>query len=167
MKNKLFTFFSLVILGFCFCFIQANAAILSESDLIQKTQQVQSLCDYDFISLINKSEMIGYRMESFQLATSQYQNTVRVTADKLRSLQSQINIIRMSSDFSDGDKQMQYNNVYQEADAALYNLNTKTIEYLTEQRRVMPFITYKRFVNKFQDLYNSLNLTNSSINFEQ
>ncbi len=161
-KNRVIKFL-LCCLVFLFSAIYVQAAIISESNIYTKIQSLQKLAGQDYISLINKSEMIGNRLDSFNLASSQYKNTVYLALEKLNNIPSQIDVIKNSSDFSDSDKQIQINSLMQEADSVLYDLDAQTMNYLFSLKYYMPSITYKRYVKKFQEFYNSLNLTGASI----
>ncbi len=147
-----------------FCFmLNVHAAVTSDSNIYQKINSVKTLSQYDYISLINKTEMIGYRLDAFNIATSQYKNTLMLTLEKLNNIPYQIRVIRSSSDISDSDKKIQINNLYNDADAALYNLDSQTMNYLFSVRNCMPTLTYKKYLKKFQELYNSQKLTNANI----
>ncbi|MCD7740072.1 MAG: hypothetical protein LUH11_01830 [Candidatus Gastranaerophilales bacterium] len=143
--------------------LNVQAAITSDANIYQKINSLQTLSQYDFISLINKTEMIGNRLDAFNITTSQYKNTIIQTLERLNNIPSQVTAIKSSSDISDSDKQVQINNLYNNADTDLYNLDSQTMNYLYSLRNCMPTITYKKFLNKFLDLYNSQNLTNSVI----
>lgn len=150
----------LLLLG---CFLQAEAAIMSEYDISFKKGQLQELAQYDYISFINKNELIGYRLDGFNMATSQYKNAVMITLERLNKNLAQIEIINNSTDFSDSDKQVQLNNIYQDSDAALYDLDSKSINYVFSLKNTMPSITFNRFAKRFIEFYNSFQLTNSQL----
>ncbi len=163
MKNKL----AYLLVFLCFCIfgniMQANAYVSSEYDIQQKVQQVRALSKFDFLSLVNKNELIGFRLDNFKMTSQYYSNNVALSADNLSNILNQINLVKNSSDYSDTEKNMQLNKLYQDANNALYDIDTKTISYLIEVRRGMPSITYQRYLKKFQDYYNSLGLTESTI----
>ncbi|HIS88135.1 TPA: hypothetical protein IAA87_01740, partial [Candidatus Avigastranaerophilus faecigallinarum] len=68
-----------------------------------------------------------------------------------------------SSDFSDSDKAIQINKLYQDADAALYNFDSQTLNYLFSLRSIMPSISYQRYTKKFQEFYNGIGLTDNKL----
>ncbi len=162
MKNRILSFLLTSVL-FLALAMNANAALTTESNINTKLSSLNSIAQYNCISLVNKSELIGYRLQNFNFATSQYQNTARLAAEKVNNIINQISIIRESSDFSDSDKEIQVNNMLQEADTALYDLDARTIDYLYSLRTNMPTITYRKYVKKFLEFYNSKNITNAQI----
>lgn len=162
LKTKVLKFLLLFVAFFAFV-LNANAMISSESDMYRKLGQLKTIAQFDYLSLVNKNELIGYRLESFNMASSQYKNSANLVVENFNNILSQINTIRNSSDFSDSDKQMQISKLYQEADTILYNLDSQTINYLFSLRSFMPPITYQRYLKKFQAFYNELQLTNNEI----
>ena len=113
--------------------------------------------------MVNKNELIGEIRSSFDMSTMQYKNNAGITAESLRNILRQIDIVKNSADFSDSDKNLQISKLYQDADSALYDLDSKTINYLMEVQRIMPTITYQRYVKKFLEQYNQMNLTGSQL----
>lgn len=165
MKSK-FLKVLFLLLAFFFCHLNASAVISSEADMMRKINQLKTLSQYDYLSLVNKNELIGYRLDSFNMASSQYKNSTKLVIDNFNSILFQIDTVRNSSDFSDSDKQIQINKLYQDADSALYNLDSQTINYLFSLRTFMPPITYQRYVKKFQSFYNEFQLTNNEISIK-
>ena len=78
----------------------------------------------------------------------------------------QINSINQSSEFSDSDKSMQIARIYQEATTDLYNMDTQTINFMIGLNQFMPTITYSRFVKKYQEFYNGLDITNTDLSVD-
>lgn len=144
-------------------FCKADAYIASEYDIQRKVEQLQQLSEFDFLSLINKNELIGYRLDSFNMSCMFYSNSVRVVAENLNNILKQIELVKNSSDYSDTEKNMQISKLYQNADTALFELDSKTMSYLMDIRMGMPTITYDRYVKKFREYYNSLDLTGATI----
>ncbi len=165
MKSKVLKVLFLLF-AFLSCHLTASAVISSESDMMRKINQLKTISQYDYISLVNKNELIGYRLDSFNMASSQYKNSTKLVIDNFNSILFQIDTVRNSSDFSDSDKQIQINKLYQDADSALYNLDSQTINYLFSLRDFMPPITYQRYVKKFQSFYNEFQLTNNEISIK-
>ncbi len=158
MKKILSLLFTLSLLFFSTVTV-ANAKIDSQRDLKIAADKVNKLADYNLGSLVYKSELIGYRLENFNMRSMEYQRSAQFHADNLNSLSRKIDVVRNSIDFSDTEKEMQAKQIFQEADAALSDLNSKTISYLIGLRDLMPTITYQRYVKRFLDYYNDLNLT--------
>ena len=163
MKKKLLNIFTALCLSLFLISSAVNAAITSEADVTYKLNQVQSIVNYDFNSMVNKNELIGEIRSSFGMSTMQYKNNAGITAESLRNILRQIDIVKNSADFSDSDKNLQISKLYQDADSALYDLDSKTINYLMEVQRIMPTITYQRYVKKFLEQYNQMNLTGSQL----
>lgn len=164
MKKKLLLIFTLILTAIFGCCLQSKAYIGSEQDIQNKIVQVRELSQFNFLSLINKNELVGYRLDDFRMSSQFYANSIVVVADNLNNILNQIELIKNSSDLTDTEKNMRIRQLYQDADAALYDVDTKTINYLIDIRRPMPTITYDKYIKKFQQYYNGLNLTNSSLN---
>ena len=163
MKRKLFScLFALILALFTFV-PNVQASVRSEADIYQKINQLNTIIDKDFIEFINKSDLVGYRLDAFRMASSNYKNVARMTVDKLKKMLEQINNLNMSSEFSESDKAMQISRIYQEATTDLYNLDSQTVNFMIGLNQVMPTITYSRFVKKYQAFYNDLNITNTDL----
>ena len=163
MKRKFFScLFAIVLALFTFA-PMGNATIYSEADIYQKIYKLNMLIEQDFVSFVNKSDLVGYRLESFKMSASNYKNVARMTVEKLRKMLEQINSINQSSEFSDSDKAMQISRIYQEATTDLYNMDTQTINFMIGLNQFMPTITYSRFVKKYQEFYNGLDITNTDL----
>ncbi len=163
MKKMIFRIafiFALFIAFFC---NSANAYINSESDIQYKINQIYSLCQTDFFQFINKSELIGYRLSNFEMQSQQYKNTANATAQRLNGIITQINLVKNSSDFTDSEKTMQINKLYQDAETILIDLNNSTVNYIFNVRMPLPSISYQRYSKKFIDYYNSFHFTDSQL----
>ena len=143
--------------------LNVNAAVESKYDVLEKLNLVNELARNDFSSFVNKSELIGYRLNSFEMSTHYYVNNVYATADKLTGFVNQIKIIESSSEMSDTQKLMQYNKIYRDTEAALTDLDANTINYLMNLKWQMPSISYLNYSKKMLDYYNSLNLTDNQL----
>lgn len=163
MKVKIFSFiFSLFIALFAFC-QSANAMVSSDSDIHNKMNKLNVIINTDFISFINKTELIGNRLTHFEMATAQYKNHARMSRDNLQGMLEQTGKIKSSLDMTEADKNMQVSMIYQNATNMLFNMDIATTNYLASLKYVMPSITYSRFIKKYQDFYNGLNLTDSDV----
>ncbi len=141
----------------------AFAAVKSVSDINSKMDSLNQLGSYDFHRFINKSDLIGERLQNYNMLTAQYQNNAIVAEETMRGIINQINVLSGSSDISDMEKTMQITKLLQEADTALYDIDSKTIQYLYSVRPLMPTLTYQKYSKKFKEYYNELKLTNSKI----
>ena len=159
----------MLILALCITFIcnSANALVRSESDIQYKIKQIQTLCDQDYFNFINKSELIGYRLSNFEMYTQQYKNSANATIQKLNSILMQISLVRNSADFSDSEKTMQINKLYQDAETILIDLNNTTVNYIFSIRLGMPSISYQRYTKKFIDYYNSFHFTDAQLSMSR
>ncbi len=160
MLKRIFCFICFIILAFP---LAAQAIIENDSDAVEKMDKIQSLVDYDFFKLFNKTELIGTSLTTYNVSTSQYKQAALSTIEVIRSSLSQTEMVRSAVDLTDEDKSLQINKVYQDIDAALYALDSQTLNYIYALRTIMPTITYPRFVKKFEAYYNSLQLTNNQI----
>ncbi len=163
MKNK---FLGLVLAVFfsLFAFVQSAFAIIySDADMIQKINQLNVISNTNFISFINKADMVGYRLSSFEMTSSNYKNYIRMTTEQLNNLLVQIQEVRRTTELSETDKNMQISKMYQDATSLLFNVDNQTMNFLISVEQIMPTITYSRFVKNYQEFYNGLNLTNSVV----
>ncbi len=162
MKLKLFAF--LIILPLLvISAIPSWAVITSPYQVKSKAVQIQGLVDYNLLSFVNKSELVGYRLNTFQMNTQYYLNSVNSVKDTLYGLDSQINIIQNSSEMSDTEKDMQIKKLMSDADLALSELDSKTVNYILGLKNNMPSVTYQNYARKFIKYYNSLNLSGYKI----
>ncbi len=166
MKKKILSVIGLIILVLFSGIQSVYAAITSEEEINYKIEQLGALAEFDFLSMINKSEVVGLRLDNYKMVSQFYVNTIVVTADNLSNILDQIEIVKNSADFSDTEKKLQINKLYRQADLALYELDTKTMTYLMDLRSSIPSVSYKTFIGKFQELYNSLELSGNSLNLE-
>ena len=161
--KKILSLLSILCIVFFSAISSVEAVVYSEYDIDVAIQKMNELASQDLLSFVNRNELIGFRLENVNMATMQYQTTVKATADSLVNMRNRIDIVKNSADFSDSEKNMQINQIYQEADASISNTTSKTVMYLIELRNSMPTITYQRYVKKFQEYYNQLNLGNYQV----
>ena len=167
MKTKLFSFIFALFLTL-FSFVQsASALVYSEADIYQKINQLNVIMNTDYISFINKADLVGYRLSTFEMQTMNYKNQARMNIENLNNILVQINDIRNSLELSQTDKNMQISRLYQQAANLLFDMDNMTMNYLLSLNTVMPTITYNRFVNRFQEFYNALNLTNADVKIKK
>lgn len=162
MKNKILSIF----LGLFIVFVSVSSAeanVRSEYDISRKIAIIEQYEKFDFISLINKAELIGKRLEDFNFTTDSYANEIHAVSDILRGIKSELAVVESSTEISDTDKAVQKSKLLKDADNALNTLDTNTFNYLIALRRCMPSITYNRYANKLTDKYNSLDITNRDI----
>lgn len=163
MKKKLFLTLSVIFTMFFAFGSGVQAYIDSEQAIDNKVMQLKELHEFDFLSIVNKGELIGYRLNDFQMQSRAYANTILVAIDNLKNINQQIQLIQKSQELSFSDKEMRIRKLYQDADMALYDVDTKTSNYLIDLRNIMPTLTYDRYLRSFQDYYNSLDLTSSDL----
>lgn len=161
--KKLLGLLTLVCLLFFSAITDANAAINNKYELRAAADKVSEIARYDVLSFVNKNELIGYMLDNFNLRAMDYQRIAQYHAENMYGYITQIEIIENSVDFSDTEKEMKCRQFYQYADTSLADLNSKTISYLVGLRDMMPTITYQRYVKRFLDYYNDLNLTETDI----
>lgn len=166
MKINLFRIFLPVVLFLASLFIPANATITSEYDIQNKISQIQQLGSLDFDQFVNKPDLIGYRRANYKMFSAQYSSTANMTAEQLRTIYNQILLLKNTSEISDTDKTMQYNNLYFDADKILYNLDNQTLNYVNFCRNTMPTVTYQKFAKRFLAYYNSLQISGNELNLK-
>lgn len=152
----------LIALFFAFAINTAFAAY-SPYEVEDSIYKLEKLAQDDFFSMINKSELIGVRYDSFNMQTMQYQTEVANIAGIFKEKLNKIEIIQNSTDYSDTEKEMQLNNIYQEINSLLNSIDTKTINYINNLGTFMPTITYQRYCRDFTEYYNNLEITTYKI----
>lgn len=140
-----------------------QAVINSEYQIEASANRVMELANADLLSMVYKNELVGYRLDAFKMRAQEYQRLAQYHAENLNALVNKVQLANNSIDVSDSEKEMQRRQYYQEADAALSDLNSKTITYLYGIKDIMPTITYERYVKKFLDFYNGLQLSDSEL----
>ncbi len=158
MKKKLFGILSLVFLLFFSCLSGVCAYINSKGDMNNVVKKLDQLYAYDYSTFINKGELIGVKLESFNFLTMTYKRQVSLTRETIVNSMNKIDIVQNSEDFSDTDKEMQINQLYKDCNAAIADLHNKTMNYLLDLRTDLPTITYDRYKAKFQAYFNSLQI---------
>ncbi len=164
MKNKFLSLVFVIILGLFTIIMPAMAQIQSEYEITNKRNQIQTILDTDFMSFVNKNELIGYKLNAYNMESQYYKNYLYTVLEKFNNQLNQINIIRSSQDLSDTDKTMKINEIFQDIDVTLYDVDAKTITYLSNCKRSMPSITYQKFTKTFEKFYNAFQLTNTQVN---
>ena len=166
MKKKIISLFSLLCLLFFVAIGTADAAIKTKADITVVVKKLNSLSKTDMTSFVNKSELIGVRKERFSLYSTQYQRKIVSTVENLQNISNSIDVINKSLEISNTEKKMQLQKLYQEADAALGDVDNITLDFLVGSE-MLPSITQQRFIKKFLAYYNSLNITDQNITFEK
>ncbi len=163
MRTKLFSFIFALFLAL-FSFAQsASAIVYSDADIYQKINQLNVIMQTDYLSFINKADVVGYRLSSFEMQTMNYKNQARMNIENLNNILIQINDIRNSMELSESDKNLQISKLYQQSANLLFGMDNMTMNYLISLNSILPTITYNRFINRFQEFYNELNLTNADV----
>jgi len=161
--KKFLTLISLTCILLFSAVVDVQAAIRNRQDMMIAAQKLQQLQQFDFLSLVNRNELIGYRLDEFNMSTMQYKANVTTVLNSLVNISRRMDTVMNSADFSDTEKQMQMNQLLQEADVAVSDINVKSVTYLMLLKNSMPTITYSRYVKRFQEYYNSLDITNDDI----
>lgn len=161
--KKFLTVLTLTALLSFFLAVNSFAAIESTADINSKITTLSQLASADLEGLVSKSELIGDRLDTFNMLTAQYQNEVNVSQERMRSIIKQIEVLRVDQNIPESEKNVQITKSYQEVTTMLYNLDSKTIQYLYSIKRIMPTISYQKYARKFKEYYNSLDITNNEL----
>lgn len=163
MKKKLLSVLSFILMFLFASLLSAQAIVTSQNDMKVTVDKLNNLARTDFISFVNKNELVGYRLNSYQMATESYRRNVYDAIERFNTGIDKIDLVNNSTDFSDTEKEMQINQILHEGDMTISDLNSKTISYLISLKGFMPSVTYQRYLKKFQTYYNSLNLINNKL----
>ena len=143
--------------------LSALALISSPSELNSKAFTLGRLSNYDILSLVNKSDLVGERLNNFKMLTARYQNDVIQAKESILGFYDQAESVNRLADISNAEKELQMSRIYQDADAILYDIDSKSINYLYALKNFMPTVTYSKFVKKFSNFYNELHITNREV----
>ncbi len=163
MIKKLVAVLSFIIMFLVCTTINAQAFTTDKYDIQETVNKLNELVNFDCISLINRNELIGYRLSNFEMYTGEYKRNIIAARDNIIQGLNKVDLIENSTDFSDSEKEMQLRQIYNNTDYAISDVNSKTISYLMSLSKCMPTLTYQRFLHKFQDYYNDLNITDSKL----
>ena len=139
--------------------LSAFATITSTSDITATVQKLYKISKFDAYQYVNKADLVGMKRDNFNMATEQYKGEVASIIGKLENINNQISQISRSSEMSENEKQNETEKLYSEADSYLYEVNSKTLDYLYSIKRGMPSISYQRYSVKFKNFYDGLQLT--------
>ena len=154
-------FFNIIILS-VFLFISSTsvlALINSENDIDYKILQLSKIADCNVYQFINKSELIGNRADKFENITKLYQNEILSILERLKNISQQIETYSNNDKMSEEEKENAKNSLYHDAETLLYEVDTRTLNYLFSLRNGMPSVSYQRYSKKFKDFYDNLNIS--------
>ena len=161
MKNKISAIFLSLSLFFVFA-VNAFAAINSVSDIEAKKTKISTIVSSDYSKFYNKTEIIGNRLNMFQMNTEKYKSEVQQVESRLNRIIEQINFIQ-SADIP--GKEVEIKKLYQDAEDALQDIDSKTLQYLSTVRTGLPTLTYNKFVKNFINFYNGVNISNKTLRY--
>ena len=101
MKRKIFNIIFCVFMFIFGSYMSAMAVVSSQYDIQQAVNKLNELSSYNCISLINKNELIGYKLDNFNMLTDEYQKSVIAARDSIVQGLNKIELIQNSTDFSD------------------------------------------------------------------
>ena len=158
MKNK-FLLIPIMVIFMLFGFIQnAQALVQNEADLNLEIQKLTILRDNDTLQMINKAELIGYRLDNFNSARYAYNSSISSAIDQLNMIKDNVSKLKSDPNVENNIKEIEEQRYYQEANNIIINLNNQASMYIYNLRMYMPSITYDRYTRKFWDFYNSLGI---------
>lgn len=146
-----------IILLFCMT-LQANAYISTEQDLQNNIKKLQTLRNFNPGSIISKGDLIGYRLDDFNMAVNTYNTAITYSIDQLLQVQSDIAKFKTMSGITNSDRYAQIEKLYQQANTVMSGLESQTTTFVQNASKPMPTLTYERFKKKFWEYYYSLGL---------
>ena len=138
--------------------INAFASINSTGDIYTLIGKLSQIIECDTNQFVNKSDLIGQRLYNFEMVSGQYKNEIRSTQERLKNINSQIEIIESNFNIPESEKMPQIQNLYNEAETIKYDIDSKTLNYLYAVKGGMPSITYQQYAEKFRKFYDSLGM---------
>ena len=151
--------FGLIALFLSFLFIPAFADVSDERDIQDVVAKLNGIISMNPYSLFNKSELIGYRRDQFEMSTNHYKARVTSARDRILNLSNQMKTIKKDTNINDEDRATAMTGSMQEVNGYIAEVDSLTYSYLNEIRWFMPSLTYQRYYKKFQNYYSYLNVT--------
>ena len=96
--KKILSLLSIVILMFFSSICNVQAAIMNEYELRAAADKVMDVANTDLLSMVYKNELIGYRLDTFQMRSQEYQRTAQYHSENLYALLNKIELINNSID---------------------------------------------------------------------
>lgn len=157
-KFKLFLAAVIAVITFAGVVLNAEAYIGSEQDLSITIQKLQKLRSSDISSFMNKGELIGYRLEDFNMVYNAYISSVSHSIEQLVELQGEIEKFKNMAGIEEKERYAQIEKLYQSANTIVSGINTETSNFVYNSSRPMPTMTYDKFKKKFWAYYYSLGI---------
>ena len=151
--------FGLIALFLSFLFIPVFADVSNDRDIQDAVAKLNGIVSMNPYSLFNKSELIGYRRDQFEMSTNHYKSRVAAARDRITNLRYQVKSVKNDINISDEERSTKIDGSMQEINGYLAEVDSLTFSYLNEIRWFMPSLTYQRYYKKFQQYYNYLNVT--------
>ncbi|MBQ3640458.1 hypothetical protein II906_00765 [bacterium] len=149
----------LIALFLSFLFVPVFADVSNDRDIQDAVAKLNGIVSMNPYSLFNKSELIGYRRDQFEMSTNHYKARVAAARDRISNLRSQLKSIKNDNSINEEEKSTKLDGSLQEINGYLAEVDSLTFAYLNEIRWFMPSLTYQRYYKKFQNYYSYLNIT--------
>lgn len=136
------------------------ADITNQNEIDDALAKLDALSAFDPFQFCNKTELIGYRRDQFNMATDQYRANVIATKDMINRNVQELDFLAANTQMTDSQKNAQHNRIYQDINGNLSNLDSATYSYVNGLRWFMPSLTYQNYYKRFIEYYKSLNIKN-------
>ena len=137
-----------------------NADVFNEADIQEVVSKLDNLATFNPYNFFNKSEIIGYRRDQFEMSTNQYRTTVIAVKDRINKNTQELYVFQDDQQMPEDTKNVQMGRIYQDINFALAELDTSTYNYINNLRWFMPTLTYQRYYKSFLNYYQQLNIKN-------
>lgn len=159
MLKKLFLIPIIVVLMLFNCISSAQAYISSPEDLHNTILKLYELRNFDSLSFINRSELIGERLANFNEARFAYNSAIESGLHQLLQYEEELNTLTSSGDDTEQKIiDLQKQRIYHDANAVVSNINSQAGIFLQAIRPVMPTISYQKYRKKFYEYYEAVEL---------
>lgn len=145
--------------------VTVEAAVTSKQDIQLCIDKMETLAKTDFSTLMRKNEVVGLRRSNYEMITYQYIQTVNSQIERFRSYVTRIDAIENNFEISQVEKDNQIQTIYNEAHMSMFDLDTRSSNYIFQLKDTLPTITYQNYAKDFLRYYNDFNMTENDINF--
>lgn len=158
MKNKLFLIPVIAIMMLFGMVLKADAYIQNEYDIQVTMQKLEDLRNTDISSFVNRGEIIGTRLDDFNMIYSTYTSYLSAAIAQLGEIKNEIQKFNNMQGIQEQERFAQISKLYQTANTVVQNVNLQTNSFVYNSSKPMPTITYDRFKKKFMAYYFSLGI---------
>lgn len=138
--------------------LKAEAYIQNVNDIQMTIQKLDDLRSTNISSFINRGEIIGNRLDDFNMIYNTYISYISAAIAQLDELKNDIYKFENMQGIEEQERFAQISKLYQTANTVVQNVHLQTNSFVYNASKPMPTITYDRFKKKFLSYYASLGI---------